>query len=242
MDISVIIPMYNESDIIANTYDTLVSYMKNDFGEGNFEIIFVSDGSTDGSEIIIDKKNNEPDVKVISYSPNKGKGYAVKQGMLSASGDFVLFTDSDLAYGTDIIKEIYDLYKLGDCDLVIGSRSICKNGYAGYTFLRKLMSKVYLKLVSLFAGFKHTDSQAGLKGFSNKSAKEIFNLCSENGFSFDLEVLLLADKMNFKVKEIPAKVLIHKDSKVNPFQDAFKMLLELKKIKKRIKKINVKCQ
>ena len=172
MKISVIIPMYNEKKIVLDTIKTLDQALENDFGKGQYEMIFSNDGSTDGcDEIALSMVADYPALKVIGDKTNHGKGYAVRQGMLCASGDFVLFTDCDLAYGTDVIKKFYDKFVESKTDIVVGSRRIEKSGYEGYTLKRKIMSEAYIKVINIASGYKGTDSQCGIKGFSNKSAK-----------------------------------------------------------------------
>ena len=240
MKISVIIPMYNEAKVIAKSAKTLHDALTRDFGRGQFELIFVSDGSSDGCDRIIRTfAQTHPDVLLIDYTPNRGKGYAVRRGMLAASGDFMLFTDSDLAYGADIVKTCYDRWKSTSADVVIGSRAVKGGGYDSYTFLRKLMSKTYLKVISVAAGFSHSDSQAGLKGFSREVGKKIFQNCEVDRFAFDLEALLIADRLGCKFEEVPANVLVHGDSKVSAVRDAVNMLGELRKIKKRVKSLKL---
>ncbi len=240
MKISVIIPMYNEAKVIGSSAKTLYETLTRDFGAGEFEVIFVSDGSGDSSpDIIREYAKEHPGVKLIAYSPNKGKGFAVRKGMLAATGDFLLFTDSDLAYGADIIKTVYDRWEQTGADVVIGSRAVKGGGYDSYTFLRKVMSKTYLKVISIAAGFSHSDSQAGLKGFSREAGHKIFGYCTVDRFAFDLEALLIADRMECSFEEVPANVLVHGDSKVSPVKDAVNMLGELRKIKKRVKSLKI---
>lgn len=240
MKISVIIPMYNEAKVIGESVRTLYSVLTRDFGEGQFEAIFVSDGSTDGCDGIVRSfGKNHPEVRLITYSPNKGKGCAVRTGMLAAEGDFMLFTDSDLAYGADIIKKCYDRWLESGADVVIGSRAIKGGGYDSYTFFRKVMSKTYLKVISIAAGFSHSDSQAGLKGFSKDAGKKIFGNCVVDRFAFDLEALLIADRMGCKFEEVPANVLVHGDSKVSAVRDAVNMLGQLRTIKKRVRSLEL---
>lgn len=240
MKISVIIPMYNEEKIIGSTAETLHDTLTRDFGAGEFEVIFVSDGSSDGCAQIVRKYTRLlPELKLIEYLPNRGKGCAVRKGMLAGMGDFVLFTDSDLAYGADIIKTVYDRFVQTGADVIIGSRAIKGGGYDSYTFFRKVMSKTYLKVISIAAGFSHSDSQAGLKGFSRDAAQKIFKNCTVDRFAFDLEALLIADKMGCSIEEIPANVLVHGDSKVSAVRDALNMLGQLRKIKKRVKKLEI---
>ena len=147
MKFSLCIPMYNESSIIKETAQTLHDYMSANFED--YEIIFSNDGSKDDcGKIVEDMKL--PCVRVVGYEQNRGKGYAVRCAMLAAEGDIIMFTDADLAYGTDVIKQVEETFKANpDAQMVIGSRNIHKDGYEGYTFLRKLMSKIYINILQV---------------------------------------------------------------------------------------------
>lgn len=240
MKISVIIPMYNERKIVAHTIKTLDLALKRDFGENEYEMIFSNDGSTDGCDAVArSMMPSYPALKVIGESTNHGKGYAVRQGMLCAKGDFVLFTDCDLAYGTDVIKRFYEKFKNGGADIVVGSRRIDKSGYEGYTVKRKLMSEAYIRVINIASGYKGTDSQCGIKGFSNESARRIFSKTVVDRFAFDLEALLLAKKAGLKISEASVKIINHNDSKVRPIHDSVEMLSCIRKIKKNIKNTNI---
>lgn len=234
MRLSVVIPMYNESLIVADTIRTLDDAMERAIGGGNYELIFVSDGSKDNcAEIARSMTEAHPALRVLEYMPNRGKGCAVRTGMLAAEGDFVLFTDCDLAYGTDLVVDFLHRFEQGGCDVILGSRAL--GGYDGYPFLRKLMSKTYLKVISIAAGFRHSDSQAGIKGFSQAAAKAVFGECVENGFAFDLEALMEAERQGYKIAEMPAVIVNHRESKVNPIRDTIRMLKQVSQIKKRQK-------
>lgn len=233
MKISVIIPMYNESRIIADTAKTVSKYMSENFEE--YEIIFSDDGSLDESTDIVNNLDI-PNVKAIRYDKNRGKGCAVRQGMLAADGDICIFTDADLAYGTDVIGTAVSAMQKDDAHILIGSRNISQNGYEGYTFLRKIMSKIYIKILCVMGGFKLSDSQCGFKAFRNISAKEIFSECTVDGFAFDFEVILRALKHNKKIIEMPVKIINHRESSIRPMSDSVKMLGDLSRIKKQIKK------
>ena len=146
----------------------------------------------------------------------------------------MLYTDCDLAYGADIIKSFADAFENRSVDAVIGSRRLDPEGYKEYTFLRKLMSGCYLMILKIFAGFSYSDSQCGIKAFRGEYARKIFADLETPGFAFDLEALLLADKMKLKIKEIPVKIINHRESKVSPVRDTLRMLRDLRKIKKRL--------
>ena len=237
MKISVCVPMYNENRVIAESAKTLSEYMSANFED--YEIVFCSDGSTDGCDKTVEALNL-PNVRVIGYEKNQGKGCAVRTAMLAATGDVRMFTDADLAYGTGVIKQVADAFANNpDAEMVIGSRNLDKSGYEGYTFLRKIMSKVYIKVLCIAGGFKLSDSQCGCKAFRADAAEKIFSRCEVNGFAFDFEAILWAVKMKMKIVEIPVRVINHGESKVRIIRDTVKMLRDLAKMKKRIKRAKI---
>lgn len=233
MKMTVCIPMYNESAIIANTAKTLSEYMSTTFDE--YEILFSDDGSQDGSAEIV-KALGLPFVRVIENPINQGKGAAVRAAMLESSGDYVLFTDADLAYGTEVIGGIADTFmKNPESDVVIGTRNFGKNGYDGYTFLRKVASKIYIKLLCFVGGFRMSDSQCGCKAFTGKAAREIFSRCKLKGFSFDFEVLLWAETLGMKVSEHPVRVINHRQSKIRLVRDSIRMVKDIIGIRRSVR-------
>ncbi len=240
MDITVCIPMYNESAVIEQTAKELQKYMTDTFGKNNFEIIFSDDGSRDGSYDIVAALTLDG-VRCIRTEQNFGKGSAVRHAMLESQGDMVMFTDADLAYGTDVIKGYYDyMVSHPEADLLIGSRTLHPDGYNGYTLARKLASKAYIKVLNIAGGLKLSDSQCGCKAFRSHAAKKIFSNATVNRFAFDFEAILLAEKLGYDIHEFPVKVINHGESKVNVVRDSFKMLSDLRKLKKRIKNMEIK--
>ena len=227
--------MYNEEKIVAGTMRQVESFLAENYPDS--EAVFVNDGSTDGTaEAFGRAAAGCPHLRLAGYEKNRGKGCAVRTGMLEGKGDVILFTDCDLAYGLDVIKEFAEAN--ADCDVCIGSRALHPEGYAGYGALRRLMSKIYLGVVRAAAGFPWSDSQSGIKSFKNAAAKKIFGdpRCVTDGFAFDLEALMLARSFGMKVKEIPVKIINHRESHINPVKDTLRMLRQLRDIKKRIKK------
>lgn len=235
MKISLVIPMYNESLIIADTARRLSHYMSETFP--SYEIIFSDDGSTDGSADIV-RDLELPYVKVTAYSENRGKGSAVREGIMRAEGELVMFTDADLAYGVEVIKDFYDFYfdseKSEAPKMMIGSRNLGTDGYYGYTRWRRFVSKCYIKLLCTVGGFKLSDSQCGCKAFDGAAARDIFSRCKVDGFAFDFEAIMWAARLGYGISEIPVKVLNHRASKVNVFRDALRMLRDVRKIKKSV--------
>ena len=237
MKISVCIPMYNENRIIADSAYRLSQYMQAHFED--YEILFCDDGSTDGCAETV-RSLGLPCVSVIGYEKNRGKGSAVRTAMLAAKGEIRIFTDADLAYGTDVIGRLVNRFSEQPTpSVVIGSRNLDKNGYEGYTWLRKLASIVYIRLLCIVGGFRLSDSQCGCKGFSASAAEQIFSRCEVNGFAFDFEAILWASKLGLRIAESPVRVLSHGTSNVRVFKDSFLMLRDVAKMKKRIKKTDI---
>ena len=236
--LSILIPMYNEKNVAVQTAKETDKYFSEIFPRDQYEIVFCNDGSTDGCGELLEELSL-PNVKVVGYQSNRGKGAAIRYGIALCEGKYIVCTDCDLAYGCDSVKAMYDKLVETDSDLVIGSRNITKDGYDGYTFLRKLMSKAYIKIISLLSGFSYTDSQCGIKAYKTDSAREIFSKCTVDGFAYDLEVLILADKLGMKVTENAVKILNHtqSSSKVKPLSDSFKMISDVLRIKKAHKNV-----
>jgi len=234
--ISLVIPVYNEEKIIKDTIESVKIFMDKTF-DADYEAIFVDDGSRDNSLKIADSLACA-NIKIISHKKNRGKGGAVRTGILAASGEFIFFTDCYLAYGLDVIRTGHAILENNKkIDILIGSRRKHKEGYASYSFLRKFISLSYFAVLRAYGGLKHTtDSQSGIKGFRSKAAKQLFKLCETDSMAFDLEILLLADKLGFKIEEMPVKIINHEDSKVNIIRDSIRMLKDISKIKKSIKK------
>ncbi len=236
MQISVIIPMYNERRVIETTARALSVYMNAHFS--SYEILFSDDGSTDGSGDLV-RALCLPNVRVIGNSQNHGKGFAVRKAMLEAEGEFLIFTDADLAYGTEVIGQMYEFYQTQSDEnkvhLVLGSRNLEKNGYEGYRPIRKLASKLYLRILGIVGGFRLSDSQCGCKAFQKDAAKEIFRRCEVNGYAFDFEAILWAQKLGYRICEFPVRILSHDESKVHIFRDSYRMLRDLTQIRQRIK-------
>ncbi|MBE6676221.1 MAG: glycosyltransferase [Ruminococcaceae bacterium] len=237
MKFSLCIPMYNESSIIEDTARQLSDYMQANFDD--YEIIFSNDGSKDGCDKLVEQMHL-PSVRVVGYEQNRGKGYAVRTAMLAAKGDYIMFTDADLAYGTDVIARVRDAFlEHPEADMVIGSRNLSKDGYEGYTPIRKLASKTYIKVLCLAGGFKLSDSQCGCKAFTGDAVKKIFPRCEVDRFAFDFEAILWAVKYGMTIHEIPVKIINHRESSVNLVRDTLKMLRDLAKMKRRIKKAKI---
>ncbi len=237
--LSLIIPAYNEEAILPSTIETLthdLCAMVDACVLDSYEIVFVSDGSKDQTPAILRAAaEKDPRIVPVIYSPNKGKGGAVREGILASKGDIVLYTDCDLAYGTAVIGDAVKELQSKGTDILIGSRAIHPEGYEGYTWSRLFASRIYLKLLSLYAGFSHSDSQCGFKAMMGDIGRSIFKEIKTMGFAFDLEFLLRAQKKGCSFTEFPVKIVNHRDSSIHLLCDSIKMIKDLRMIKKDLK-------
>ena len=238
--LSVVIPAYNEEKVLPETAETLLSALSRMAGNGlfsDFEILFVNDGSLDGTAAVLARiAETDAHFRVLGYEKNRGKGCAVRTGVLASRGDFVLYTDSDLAYGTDVIADAVGKITGSGTDFVVGSRAIHPEGYAGYTFLRRAASVCYLRFLSLAAGFPLSDSQCGFKGMRGESGRAVFADCTTDGFAFDFELLMRAARRGMTFAELPVRVLHHGESKIHLVRDSIRMLGDIAQIKKKLKR------
>lgn len=221
MKISVIIPAKNEEKIIYNTVKVLYHYIKSSCKD--FEIIVVDDNSSDktSAEAIRDG------LARVVKAKGLGKGSAVREGVLSSEGDFVFFTDADLAYSPDMINKGVDLL-LSGADMVVGNRRLGSD--KGYSLFRKIASRIFEFVVNRLLRLKVKDTQCGFKGFTNDAAKKIFERSQIDGFCFDVEIFVIAKKLGLKIKNIPA-VMQNKKSSISIGKESVKMLFDLYKIK-----------
>ncbi|OQB14586.1 MAG: Undecaprenyl-phosphate 4-deoxy-4-formamido-L-arabinose transferase [Firmicutes bacterium ADurb.Bin193] len=220
MLISLVIPAFNEQKVIKNTITAAECFLKSNFGENKYEIIAVDDGSVDKTPEILAKSG----VTVVSFPQNRGKGAAVREGILRSSGDFVFFTDADLPYSLDFLIEGVRILK--SSDIVCGKR-VGK----GYPVKRRLISAAYNLFCSGVLGMAFSDVQCGIKGFSRRAATQIFSLCRIDGFAFDTEVLFLAKRLGYDTKTLCVRVSHRPDSSVRLFGDSIGMAADVFKIR-----------
>lgn len=225
VDISIIIPVYNGASHLHHTLITLNQFMAP--RPLTYEIIVVDDGSTDRSAQVV-KELSLSSVRLISYSPNRGKGYAVRQGIHCARGNSLIFTDVDLPYGIEPIMTL--LEALQHSDIAIIDRTLPQS-YHRYPVNRFFSSLLFRLLIRTLYRLPVGDTQAGLKAFRAEAAQKIFRLATVNGFAFDIEILALAQLLGFSLTAIPATC--HNDyrhSTVRLWRDAIQCLKDQVKI------------
>jgi len=236
MEISVIIPAYNEEKRILPTLEKVYDYFSR-VQNMDFEIIVVDDGSKDNTEKVVKNfaKDKSKKVKFIKHKENKGKGAAVKTGVMEAKGDVILFTDADLSTPIEEFEKLKKAIDRG-YDIAIGSRGLPESKIViPQPWYRRYIGKIFPLIVRIIVMKNFRDTQCGFKLFKKKIAKELFANLVTSGFAFDVEILYKALKNKYKVKEIPVKWYNYKESKVSILKAPFNMLKEIIKIKRKVK-------
>lgn len=233
MFLSVIIPIYNEEARIEPTLEKLLSYFKH--AKYSWEIILVNDGSSDQSEKIIRKDiKGFSNISLISYAKNQGKGYAVRQGVATAKGQYILFMDADMSTPIEEISKL--LAEIDKYPIVIGSRYLSKDNITiKQPWIRRMISRLGNKIIKTLLKLPYQDTQCGFKLFESTAAKKIFSQAQINHWGFDIEILAIAKILGYQVKEVA--VTWHNDarSKVRAGRDAWHTFQEVIKIKNNIK-------
>lgn len=227
--LSVIIPAFNEEKRIGRTLDQVIAFLRQK--SFSSEIIVVDDGSADKTIEVCESILGSFPHKLIRNPENRGKGYVVRQGMLLAEGEFVLFTDADLS--TPISEVDRFLVSLaGEYDVVIGSRALEGSQIeVRQNSLRETMGKVFNWCARLISFKGIHDSQCGFKCFTKKAAKDLFSRQKLDGFSFDAEILFLAQKRGYKILETPVVWRNSFQSRVQILRDPVSMFVDLLRIR-----------
>lgn len=234
-----IIPAYNEDQRILPTLERVREYFSAQ--SYTWSVTLVSDGSTDKTvELAQGFADNNPNFFVLHYSPNRGKGYAVKKGMLEVEGQWILFSDADLAAPIEEVEKLLEHAKKG-ADVSIGSRPLKESKLEIHQpFYREMLGRGFNLAVQLLAIRGIHDTQCGFKLFSKKAARDVFSRCKLDGFSFDFEALMIARDLGYRIDEVPIRWRHQEGSKVVLMRDGPRMLRDLVKLrlwgkKKRLK-------
>jgi dolichyl-phosphate beta-glucosyltransferase len=201
--LTLIIPAYNEAQRLPPFLVDVRAYLPKQFG-GDYEVIVVDDGSTDGLPAVVEEIASDwPQLRAICHPENQGKGAAVRTGMLMARGELLLFADADGA--TPIAEEakLRAAIEAG-ADVAVGSRLVSSADVTrDRTWFRSMVGRAFALAARVMLRVQVRDTQCGFKMFRRDAGRHLFSLVEENGYLFDLEMLMLAKRIGYRVAEVP---------------------------------------
>jgi dolichyl-phosphate beta-glucosyltransferase len=235
--LSVVIPAYNEARIIGDSVARVADYLAQTW-DGDGELIVVDDGSRDPTAGIVGRlARTYPFIRLVSSTGNRGKGYAVKRGVLHSRGRYVLYTDADLVYPIEGVEPFIAALEAG-ADVAIGSRSHPSTLFAlhprhfSYIYQRYLVGRTYINVVNRLLELNVSDTQAGFKCFRGEVARTIFARTTLTNFAFDVEALYVAGQLGYRIVELPVYFLyLGEQSSVELLKDSLLMLRSLLRIR-----------
>ncbi len=237
MDLSIVVPVLNESKKIARDVESAATFLQGNHFTG--EIIVVDDGSDDNTAESAKKAKISSAVvlKVIRCEQHRGKGYAVRTGIMKTCGEYVMFADSGCCVPYEDVLRGLGLLKSGACDIAHGSRKMqgCRIGKA-QSLYRRICSKIFYWFViyDMKIPAEFTDTQCGFKIYRGDVARHLFGECITNGFAFDIEVILRAQKEGYRIKEFPIDWTCDRDSRLSPTRSLWRIFLELGAIRRNL--------
>lgn len=223
---SIVIPAFNESARIPATLESVVACVRANHWDA--EIVVVNDGSTDTTaQLVRDIARRAPEVRLLENPGNRGKGYSVRHGILTALGDIVMFTDSDLSAPIEEADRLFAAIAAG-ADIAIGSRWLDRGRQTHRQPLyRQFFGRCFNAVTRLIMGLPFVDTQCGFKAFTRAAAQTVFQLQTIERWGFDPEILFIALKRGFVVKEVPVSWAHDERSRMSYLKDGMQMLKEL---------------
>jgi dolichyl-phosphate beta-glucosyltransferase len=227
---SIIIPAYNERARLGATLDRVLNFMAAQ--QWDAEVIVVNDGSRDQTpDLVRSYARTYPALRLLENPGNRGKGYSVRNGMLNATGEILLFTDADLSAPIEEAPKLFAAIHSG-ADVAIGSRWLRPELQAHrQSLLRQVYGRIFNLSLKLVLGLNFKDTQCGFKAFTRQAAQAIFPRQRIERWGFDPELLYLARKLGFKVKEIPVVWSHSEGTRISPLRDGIRMFGEVLKIR-----------
>lgn len=223
---SIVIPAYNESARILATLKSVLAHIHAQ--KWSAEIIVVNDGSKDETvEVVRNFATTAPEVRVIENPGNHGKGYSVRNGLLHALGEVVMFTDSDLSAPIEEADRLFAAIA-GGADIAIGSRWL-ESGRQTHRqpFYRQFFGRCFNAVTRMVMGLRFADTQCGFKAFTRAAAQTVFQLQTIEGWGFDPEILFIAVKRGYRVVEVPVSWAHDERTRMSYLKDGLKMLEEI---------------
>jgi len=235
MELSIVVPAFEESKKIARDVEAAAAFLAGNGFAG--EIIIVDDGSKDNTSEVAEgvKVPSEVTRKVIRYEPHRGKGYAVRTGMKESSGEYVMFADSGLCVPYEDVMRGLELLKTDTCDITHGSRKMrgC-HIEKPQSLYRRICSRIFhwFVIYDMKIPAEFTDTQCGFKMYKGDVARHLYGECITDGFTFDIEIIMRAQKEGYRIKEFPIDWTCDRDSRLSPTRSSFRVLAELMAIRR----------
>ncbi len=228
--LAILIPSYNEEQRILPTLERVRDYYAAQ--DYSWAVTVVSDGSSDGTNALVEAFcRANPGFHLLAYSPNRGKGFAVRKGMLEVDGEILLFMDADLATPIEETEKLLPHIRAG-ADVAIGSRPMKESSLEiRQPWYREMLGRAFNTAVQLLAVRGIQDTQCGFKMFTCTAARDVFLRCKLDGFSFDFEALMIARDLGYRIDEVPIRWMHQEGSKVVLMRDGPRMLRDLLKLR-----------
>jgi dolichyl-phosphate beta-glucosyltransferase len=237
-DLSIVVPAFEEQDRLGDSIRKILGYIEAE--KLNAEVIVVDDGSGDNTrEIAGEVCAERPGVqsKVIRYEQNRGKGYAVKTGLLAAEGDIALFSDADLSTPIEELPKLIDPVRACEYDVTFGSRALDRNLISTHQpWYREQGGRIVNLMIRTMSGLPFADTQCGFKAFNMKKFRPLLDVMKIDRFGFDVEFLFVANYHGLRLKEVPVRWANVEGSKVSAIRDTRRMFGELAQIRKYARK------
>ncbi len=223
-DFSLVIPAYNEESRLPWTLAELRRFL--DAWGIDYRVLVADDGSTDRTAALAEAMG--PRFSTVSLPQNRGKGAAVRNAMLRATGEVVAFTDADLPFELESLRQAYDLVCKARCEVVFGARDLAQSTHRARRKLsRTLATWLFREVVKRLVSHEVTDTQCGLKAFSLRAAREIFSRLTLDGFSFDAEVVFLTQRLGLTFQRIPVNLVREYGSTLSLRRHTIQMLRDI---------------
>jgi dolichyl-phosphate beta-glucosyltransferase len=227
---SIVIPAYNESVRIRATLDRVLAHIRD--RQWDAEILVVNDGSRDNTAQVIEEyAARHPHLRLLQNPGNRGKGYSVRNGMLHASGEILLFSDADLSSPIEEADKLFSSLAAG-ADVAIGSRWLRTELQTQRQSLhRQLFGRIFNLMLRIVLRLPYRDTQCGFKAFTRRAAQTIFPRQHIERWGFDPEILFLARKFGLRVEEVPVEWAHSEGTRINPLRDGMRMLIEMLRVR-----------
>ena len=237
-DVSIVVPAFEERERVGDSIGRILSFLAETGANG--ELIVVDDGSRDNTSEVAEAacaKFPDADTKVIRYEQNRGKGFAVKTGLLAAAADIALFSDADLSTPIEEMPKLIDPIKNGEFDVTFGSRALDRSLIGTHQpWRREQGGRVMNLIIKTMSGLPFYDTQCGFKAFNMKKFRPLLDVMTIDRFGFDVEFLFVARHNGLRLEEIPVRWNNVEGSKVSVVRNTHRMFSELSQVRRNAKR------